>query len=102
MNTMWPIELIVMVVLAALVSQLIRLKDYPVDYLSKMNLKALVMGFLYALIAVFLGAWLMMDQGYPMMELMSFLMLVAVGAAGMEFVVAVMNMAKGLMPVPKP
>jgi predicted histidine transporter YuiF (NhaC family) len=97
---MWPLELMVMVVLAALVSQLLRLKDYPMDEIGAKKLKELVMGFLYALVAVFLGAWLMMDQGYPMMELMSFVMLVAAGMAGMEFVVAVMNMAKSILPSP--
>lgn len=98
---MWPLELIVMVILAALVSQLIRLKDYPAEAIGAKELKALLIGLLYALVAVFVGAWLMMDQGMEMLTLMSFLIMVSIGVSGMAFVSGLLDFAKGLMPKPE-
>ena len=87
------VELVLVVVFAAIVAALIRLFDFPV---GPFDYKGFILAFAASLVAAFLTAWMSAESGLDVTSFAGFAIVAGAAVGGISAIRAILSGAKGL------
>ena len=94
----FSLEMLLVVIIAAIIAMVIRLADYPSELFDKTQMMKFAQAFAASFIAAFLGGWLLITQGMDLMTFMPFLIVVSMAIGGMSTVRALLETAEAIRP----